>query len=233
MPAEDGGRLARKRRQTRAQLLEAAYRVMSEQGIDASKIKDITDLADVGFGTFYNYFESKDQLASMVLDCLINDFGRRSVEATRGLGRRDPALVIPVSIRLMLTTVIADPLWQWWALRPDLLLDRMRKGFGPFGMRDMREAVRRGICQLSEDQIPLTWDLAVWVMVGGIHDVVVGDRPPGTEKEIAAAIMRLMGVEPERALQISSTKLPAYPAPDIDWMFTLETHPAKADASPA
>src|ERR1700758_5244979 len=36
------GRVTRRRRATRARLLEAAYDVMMESGVDAAKIKDIT-----------------------------------------------------------------------------------------------------------------------------------------------------------------------------------------------
>lgn len=219
---EGGGRLAKKRRQTRARLLEAAYHIMSDGGVDAAKIKDITDQADVGFGTFYNYFESKDQLASQVLDCLIDDFGRRNIAATRGLARKDPALVMPVSIRLVLRTVMASPLWQWWAMRPDLLVDRMREGFGPFAMRDMREAVRHGIFQLEEENISDAWSLAVWMMVAGVHDVAVGNRSPDIETFVTESVMRLMGVAPADARRLANTRLPPYPAPAIDWSFSRE-----------
>lgn len=220
--AEPTGRLARKRRLTRARLLEAAYHVMSECGVDAAKIKDITDRADLGFGTFYNYFESKDQLASQVLDCLIHDFGRRNISATRGLGRKDPSLIMPVSIRLVLREVMGLTLWQWWAMRPDLLVDRMREGFGPFGMRDMREAARKGIFQIEEANISNVWGLAVWVMVAGIHDVAIGRQSAQYEAFVAETVMRMMGVSPVDARRIANTRLPTYPPPSIDWDFRLE-----------
>lgn len=222
---EPTGRLAKKRQITRAKLLEAAYHVMSDGGVDAAKIKDITDRADVGFGTFYNYFESKDQLASQVLDCLIDDFGRRNIAATRGLARKDPALVMPVSTRLVLRTVMASPLWQWWAMRPDLLVDRLREGFGPFAMRDMQEAARRGIFQLDEENIPDAWALAVWMMVAGVHNVAVGNRPPEIETFVTESIMRLMGMAPADARRVANTRLPPYPAPAIDWSFTCKPTP--------
>lgn len=217
-----GGRLAKKRRVTRARLLEAAYKIMSDGGIDAAKIKDITDLADVGFGTFYNYFETKDQLASQVLDCLINDFGRRNVTATRGTARKDPALVMPISIRLVLRAVMASQLWQWWAMRPDLLVDRMREGFAPFAMRDIGEAVRRGIFRMAPENVGDAWSLAVWMMVAGIHDVAIGKRSPAIETFVTESIMRLMGLAPDDAHRLANCPLPGYPEPEIDWTFQLE-----------
>ena len=218
------GRVAKRRRATRARLLEAAYDVMADVGVDAAKIKDITDRADVGFGTFYNYFETKDELANQVLDCVINDYGRRNVMATRGLRKKDPALIMPVSMRLVMREAARTPMWQWWALRPDLLVDRMRDGFGPFGRRDIRDAIDRGIFRLEPEEVDSAWALANWMMVGGIHDIVVGQRAPDSDVFVVNAIVRMMGVELNEARRISSTVLPKYSATDIDWTFELVEH---------
>lgn len=215
------GRIARRRRITRARLLEAAYAVIADTGVAEAKIKVITDLADVGFGTFYNYFADKDVLANQVLDCVINDYGRRNVVATQGLRNEDPALVMPVSIRLVMREAAQTPMWQWWALRPDLLVDRMRDGFGAFGKRDMVDAIQRGIFHLDPENVDSAWALAVWMMVGGIHDIVVGDRPLESDVFVVEAIMRMMGVDLDVARRISSSKLPAYGEQAIDWTFEL------------
>ena len=49
---------------------------MSTAGVDATTIQQITDAADIGFGTFYNYYDGKDDLAQDVLDCMIHNIGR-------------------------------------------------------------------------------------------------------------------------------------------------------------
>lgn len=213
------GRIAKRRKATRARFLEAAYQIMSEVGVDAAKIKDITDRADVGFGTFYNYFRDKDDLAGQVLDCLIDDYGRRNVVATQGLRRRDPALVMPISMRLVIREAAQNSMWQWWAMRPDLLVDRMREGFAPFAIRDMKDVIERGLVELHIDQVESAWALANWVMVGGIHDIVVGQRPIESEAFVVNCIMRMWGFSPEEAERISCTELPLYAKPDIDWGF--------------
>ena len=217
----EGGRIVRRKRATRARLREAAYEVISEIGVDAAKIKDITDRADVGFGTFYNYFTTKDDLANQVLDCVIYDFGRRNVIATRALRKQDPALVMPVSIRLVIREAMQTPMWQWWALRPDLLFNRMRTGFRPFATRDMQDGLDRGIFRFESENIDTAWALSVWMMVGGIHDVVIGDQPLESEIFVVTSIMQMMGVPIDVAKKISSTALPQYPPAAIDWNFEL------------
>ena len=171
------GRVAKRRRITRARLLEAAYQV---------------------------------------LDCVIHDFGRRNIVATRRLRRKDPALVMPVSMRLVMREAARTPMWQWWALRPDILVDRMRDGFGPFGKGDMRDAIDRGIFHISANEIESAWALANWMMVGGIHDIVVGQRTLESDMFVVNAVMRMMGVDHKLARRISSTPLPRYSAPKID-----------------
>ena len=221
LPLDGEGRIAKKRRLTRARLLMAAYEVMSEAGVDAAKIKDITDRADVGFGTFYNYCENKDALANQVLDCLIYDMGRRNRAATDRFQQREPELTVPVSTRLVLRTAMATPIWQYWALRPDLLFDRMNRGFGPFAMADTRKSIARGESSLRDEEVAAAWALAVWVMVGGIHDVVVGERPPESESFVCETVMRVLGYSAPDARRISTTTLPDYPSPQIDWNFAL------------
>lgn len=53
------GRRERKKLQTRTALHEAAYRLVQEQGLDATTIDQICEQADVSSRTFFNYFPSK------------------------------------------------------------------------------------------------------------------------------------------------------------------------------
>ncbi|MCX7173875.1 MAG: helix-turn-helix domain containing protein [Proteobacteria bacterium] len=214
-------RNSRKRIKTRALLLKAAYEVMSTRGVDEATIQEITERADVGFGTFYNYFSSKDDLAGYVLDCVINDLGRRNDLATAHLRLSDPARVMPVSIRLTLRDAIADPMWKWWVLRPDLLADRMREGFKIFATRDIRDAIKVGVYLLNEQDIDTAWGIAVWMMVGALRDIVIGHYSQEHEQKVVEMIMRVMGVSATSAREVATGQLPVYPAPNIDFDFQL------------
>jgi AcrR family transcriptional regulator len=48
--------------QIRADLLAAAESLLAQKGVDRTTISDITSEAGLGFGTFYNYFASKEDL---------------------------------------------------------------------------------------------------------------------------------------------------------------------------
>ena len=58
----DPSRQGRRRAKTRHQLLHAAKRLLATKGFHATKIADIAAAADVGTGTFYLYFPTKDAL---------------------------------------------------------------------------------------------------------------------------------------------------------------------------
>lgn len=225
------GRVSKRRRATRARLLEAAYDVMIEAGADAAKIKDITDRADVGFGTFYNYFQTKDEIASQVLDCVTNDLARRNRIATSKLKAQDFIARVPVSMRIVMREATTAPMWRWWALRPDLLIDRIRRGFRRYALEDIDEAIEGGVFHLDRGQMDSTWTLAVWMLVGGIHDVVVGNRNSEWDIFVVEAIMRAMGAPLDVARRISRTPLPKCPQPEIDWTFSLDEQPAVMKSS--
>lgn len=72
---------AEKNERTRANLLDAAAWVVGEKGYRDASVADITERARVAQGTFYNYFESKQD----ILDQLLPELGERLLEF---LGRK-------------------------------------------------------------------------------------------------------------------------------------------------
>jgi AcrR family transcriptional regulator len=67
----------RRKRRNRQALIEAGYQIMAEKGIDAATMSEISELADVGAGTVYNYFASKDELAMCVMEQVMDRLSQR------------------------------------------------------------------------------------------------------------------------------------------------------------
>ncbi|MBN1868442.1 helix-turn-helix transcriptional regulator [Candidatus Sumerlaeota bacterium] len=62
--------------------MQAALALFSEKGVDATTIEEITEAADLGKGTLYRHFTSKDELMA----ALIEDAVDRLVVGIRGKG---------------------------------------------------------------------------------------------------------------------------------------------------
>lgn len=56
------GRRERRTAETRERLFRAALDLFAKKGFAETTVEDITDAADVGKGTFFNYFPSKDHI---------------------------------------------------------------------------------------------------------------------------------------------------------------------------
>jgi AcrR family transcriptional regulator len=50
------------KKEKKNQILEAAVRVFANKGVNSATISDIAEAADVGKGTIYEYFKSKDEI---------------------------------------------------------------------------------------------------------------------------------------------------------------------------
>jgi AcrR family transcriptional regulator len=67
------GRQQRRTNITRQKLLDAAKTVFSERGLDLTRIDEITERADVGKGTFYYHFRSKEKLIKELIKGMLGE----------------------------------------------------------------------------------------------------------------------------------------------------------------
>jgi AcrR family transcriptional regulator len=62
------GRRQRRAAETRLKLFRCALRLFAERGFPNVTVEDITEAADVGKGTFFNYFETKDHVLGVMAE---------------------------------------------------------------------------------------------------------------------------------------------------------------------
>jgi AcrR family transcriptional regulator len=61
-PGPRAGRRERRRLETRERIFSAALALFAERGFMETTVEDITEAADVGKGTFFNYFPTKEHV---------------------------------------------------------------------------------------------------------------------------------------------------------------------------
>lgn len=198
-------RQARRRAQTRARLVDAARAVFARQGIDATRINEITDEADVGFGSFYNYFESKEAIVAAVVEETAAAAGRAIEEATREVD--DPAEVVAVAHRTLVRRAAEEPDWGWLFVRLELTHDLAFAALGPFAARDLRRGVKAGRFAVDDANVALI--AAGGALLGVIRAVLQGRAKTSAPEEHAALVLRMFGVAPEDAAEVAGRPLPA------------------------
>ncbi|WP_404372433.1 TetR/AcrR family transcriptional regulator [Corallococcus coralloides] len=123
-------------------MLKAAFRLFAERGADAVPINEITDAADVGFGSFYNHFPSKEAIHEAVLTQVFDAFGEALERLAAGI--EDPAEVIAVSVRHALQRAQREPLWGKLLVRESYQGQVLARGLGPRLLRDIGRGMASG-----------------------------------------------------------------------------------------
>lgn len=100
-----------KRARTRATLLEVTFSLLGREGGLMTRIEEICEAAQVSRGTFYNYFNSMDELYDALSFELNHEF---NVKVTEILMRMPTAAERAGSaIRYYLDRALRDPKWAW------------------------------------------------------------------------------------------------------------------------
>src|ERR1039458_8294010 len=77
-------RRQRRSAETRLRLFRCALQLFAERGLSNVTVEDITEAADVGKGTFFNYFETKDHVLSVRAEIQLGKVGEAVVRARQG-----------------------------------------------------------------------------------------------------------------------------------------------------
>ena len=77
-------RQQRRSGRTREKLLTAARSVFAEKGLNAATIDDITEMADVGRGSFYYYFDDKDTIVLEMVDNMLSELAEQMEKECHG-----------------------------------------------------------------------------------------------------------------------------------------------------
>jgi len=72
--APPSSRRERRRTETRERLFEAALNLFSERDFDSVTVEMITEAAEVGKGTFFNYFDSKEAIVAYLFELQLRRF---------------------------------------------------------------------------------------------------------------------------------------------------------------
>jgi AcrR family transcriptional regulator len=85
-PQAAPGRRERRRLETREKIFRAAMQLFAERGFSQTTTEDITEAADVGQGTFFNYFPTKQHVLTVLSEKQMEKVSAAWQEAEEGNG---------------------------------------------------------------------------------------------------------------------------------------------------
>ena len=159
-PASD--RQLRRRERNRQAILEAARYVIERKGIDAATMQEITDRADVGAGTIYNYFDSKQDLLGSIVSEELANLVIVVQSAASAIGNRPRAAA--GAYGLTLERLATDVIWGHLLHQPKILGDTIYKAHKMAGETDLFAARSRYLPSAHSGKLAI--ELAWWQTVG-------------------------------------------------------------------
>jgi AcrR family transcriptional regulator len=98
-PAAPSDRRQRRSADIRERLFRAALDLFAQKGFAETKVEDITEAADVGKGTFFNYFPSKDHILLAFGEMQLNKL-EAAIEMVRSTDEPMPEFLRALALRM-------------------------------------------------------------------------------------------------------------------------------------
>ncbi|MFL6160015.1 MAG: TetR/AcrR family transcriptional regulator [Marmoricola sp.] len=193
-----------RKERTRAALVRAAQTVIAEGRMNAS-ILDITTVADVGMGSFYNHFGTREELFAAAADDAMEMHGALLDELAEGLD--DPAEVFARSFRLTGRLYRLEPELSKVLLAHGPALLSSDRGLAPRALRDIEQAVEAGRFTVADPQVALLIAAGSVLALGQLlHDDPERDAAGPTD-QMTEDLLRMFGVPAAEAHEISRRDL--------------------------
>ncbi|MCD2198250.1 TetR/AcrR family transcriptional regulator; helix-turn-helix transcriptional regulator [Actinomycetospora endophytica] len=191
-------RTERKKRLTRRRLIDAGRDLITVRGVGGIRIQELTERADVGLGSFYNYFPSKEDLVEAVVAESLAELAAATIPAE--WDHEDPAEVAAAAFLRFIRLASDDPTFASLVVN----LSNSETLFGvavqPYARATLERGVEMGRFRLA------SMDVALSASIGGafglIRELLDGRHGSGTDEAFARHALVSFGIEFEEAAAI-------------------------------
>jgi AcrR family transcriptional regulator len=203
--SEPPNRLERRKQRTRAALVKAAQRLIAEGRVNVP-VLEITQAADVGMGSFYNHFDSKEQLFEAAIADVLDAHGAMLDRLTASID--DPAETFATSFRLTGRLFRQRPQESEILLANGLALLSSERGLAPRALRDIKAGVEAGRFHIDDPELALAVAGGALLGLGKL----LRDDPDRDDARAADAVtenvLRLLGLSVDEARAVCQRPLP-------------------------
>ncbi|MEL6178916.1 MAG: TetR/AcrR family transcriptional regulator [Myxococcota bacterium] len=218
--AKPESRRERRKRETRERLMRAAMTLMATVGKEGAVINQITEAADVGFGSFYNHFESKEDIYNQLAYESLNSLAETLNQIAETTD--DPAEVMAASIRHAMHRIIQDPVWGRFVIRLSYSPQVFSQSSGQYFLRDVQKGMVTGRFKASDPMMAIIAVSGTLLSAAAMAvELAQGDEtvPAGPtaplffDKEqlperTAAMVLRILGMDEADVIEVANRPLP-------------------------
>lgn len=191
---------------TRAALIEAAQQILAASDRGDASIQEITELAGVAQGSFYNHFASKDELFDTAIMVTMEAHADLLESVTTGL--TDPLEVYVVGIRYTGRLAAQLPVMRALIVRTGLRLVTADFGLTPRALRDL--AAARAAGRVRVDDLARTQAIIGGMMLGLFAYIEAHPEADAAaaSDDLARSVLLLLGMDHAEAEAVVGRPLP-------------------------
>lgn len=205
MADEPVSRSERRKQRTRAALIKAAQAFIAAGKLNAP-ILEITQAADVGMGSFYNHFESREQLFEAAVTEVLDNHGALLDEFTSSIG--DPAEIFATSFRLTGRLFRRRPQESQVLLANGMSLLVSGRGLAPRALRDINAGVAAGRFTVADPELALAIAGGALLGLGNLLRAQPDRDDAYAADVVTEDVLRLLGMSADEAHDICARPLP-------------------------
>jgi AcrR family transcriptional regulator len=205
-------RAERRKAATRQKLIDAARAMLAAGTATDASIQQITETADVGFGSFYNHFSSKTELFEAAVTDVLEELGalfdRLSVDV------EDPALAYAQSTRLTLRLCRSRPQISAVLVRHGMHYMEAEDGVAPRLLRDLQAGMAKGRFRQAEPRLTraaVSGAVLATLQMALTHPELVDDAACD---QLVEQLLLMLGVPFDEARQLAHAPLPDTELPE-------------------
>ncbi|MFN8157490.1 MAG: TetR/AcrR family transcriptional regulator [Candidatus Nanopelagicales bacterium] len=200
-------RVDRRKARTRRALIDAARRILADGGSTDVSIQEITETADVGFGTFYNHFDTKAELFEAAVREVLEEYGAALDRACESL--TDSAEIYAVGVRMTARLASTQPAVAQVLVQVGMSYAWAEEGLAARALRDIQRGIDDGRFHVDDARLGLLSTagcVLAFLQLALQAPESLGD---GDADTLAEMLLRMLGMTARSAAAVAHRPLPA------------------------
>lgn len=197
-------RLASKKERTRDRLIDAAKSLVEERSDEKISIQDITHRADVGLGTFYNYFDNKQAIYEAVLVQMRARF-EEDLETLRA-NQSDPASLVANTLKFSFNEALDNEEWQNFIKKSGIEGEHLLLQDPDQCLADIESGARRGRFKIDDPEFVA--NLVTGLTQHVTREIAADKLSRSAIADATRYVLRMLGLPELVAKAVTQTPLP-------------------------